>query len=56
MKRLILLLPLILISAVAHAEWELILNEETYSIASDGERLYVSTKNGMYYSRDDGDT
>ena len=54
--KIYLLLPLILISAVAHAEWERILDELTYSIASDGERLYVSTKNGMYYSRDDGDT
>ena len=56
MKRLILLLPLILISAVAHAEWELILDEETYSIASDGERLYAGTARGILYSRDDGDT
>lgn len=56
MKRLILLLPLILISAVAHAEWELILDEETYLIASDGERLYAGTARGILYSRDDGDT
>ena len=35
MKYLTLLLPLILISAVAHAEWERILDELTYSIASD---------------------
>ena len=53
----IYLLPLlILLSVHAHAEWELILDEKTYSIASDGERLHASTEKGMYYSRDDGDT
>ena len=54
--KIYLLLPLILISAVAHAEWERILDELTYSIASDGERLYAGTENGIYYSRDDGYT
>ena len=56
---LILLLIAIWLSGSAldaHAEWERILDELTYSIASDGERLYVNTENGMYYSRDDGDT
>ena len=38
------------------AEWELILDENVYSIASDGERLYAGTEDGIYYSRDDGDT
>ena len=56
MKYLTLLLPLILIFAVAHAEWERILDELTYSIASDGERLYAGTARGILYSRDDGDT
>ncbi len=56
MTRIFVLLLLALISASAHAEWELILNDHGGSIASDGERLYVSTDKGMSYSRDDGDT
>ena len=56
MKNLIFVLALITCASNAHAEWERILDETTYSIASDGERLYVNTENGMYYSRDDGDT
>ena len=52
----IYLLLLALLTAHAHAEWELILNDHGGSIASDGERLYVSTDKGMSYSRDDGDT
>ena len=56
MKNLIFVLALITCASNARAEWERILDETTYSIASDGERLYVNTENGMYYSRDDGDT
>ena len=67
MKRLILLFPLLACALLAiwitsgappaaRAEWELNLDEKTYSIASDGERLYAATEGGIYYSRDDGDT
>ena len=38
------LLLLALLTAHAHAEWERILDERTYSLASDGERLYASTE------------
>ena len=54
--KIYLLLLLILLSVHAHAEWELILDDPTYSIASDGERLYAGTARGILYSRDDGDT
>ena len=50
------LLLLTLVSAHAHAEWGLILDEKTYSIASDGERLYAATDRGIRISLDDGDT
>ena len=52
----IYLLLFALVAAHAHADWELILDDHTSSIASDGERLYAATEDGIYYSRDDGDT
>ena len=55
MKKYLLLL-ITLASVHAHADWERILDETTYSIASDGERLYAATEGGIYFSRDDGDT
>lgn len=47
---------LIFLPLHTYAEWELILESGTHDIASDGERLYAGTENGIYYSRDDGDT
>ena len=52
----IYLLRLALLSVHIHAEWVLILDDQNGSIASDGERLYAATEEGIYYSRDDGDT
>ena len=54
MKTFLLLLTFV--SAHARTEWELSLDEKTYSIASDGERLYAATDRGIRISLDDGDT
>ena len=52
----IYLLLFALVAGHVHAEWELIFGNGADRITSDGERLYASTKKGIYYSRDDGYT
>lgn len=54
MRPPVIFVTLALIASAAHAEWELILDDGTYSIASDGERLYASTDRGLRISLDDG--
>ena len=53
MKKYLLLIALV--SVHVHADWELII-DDTYQIASDGERLYAATEQGIYFSLDDGET
>lgn len=58
MKQYLLLL-ITLASAHVHADWELIPNTghfNTPAFESDGERLYLGNRDGVYISDDDGDT
>ena len=56
MKNITIIASMFLVISLAHAEWELIFGNGADRITSDGERLYASTKKGIYYSRDDGYT